>query len=494
MKTATQTAKTETEHVSLPMAQRKQDFFSTKKSQTKPFFGPAFIQAKLEIGQPNDPYEREADKVADQVMRMPDTSVQMGQGGDTVQRKSLVKRNTAQNGGDQTVSPEISSKISSTRGSGNPLPKSTQNEMGSKIGADFSGVKIHTDNNAVQLSQDLGAKAFTVGNDVYFNQGQYNPNSGEGKRLMAHELVHTVQQGEGIRKSPNVMIGGGMDSGNQTEFNSRFNSAQQLTRISYATLRRKAIQIAQAYEEAWNNLNTVINKQTVLSQLGTQLVLSAFNLASAGIGKALASIVNNAIQNKLVFELLWDVLDSTLEGSIEDSLSLNLDPISSDPTSFRDDLNVRILREEEGIESLLFNLNEDSINRDYWRRDPLSMVENAIRINGLQIEEIEVSQERLALKYERNLWIEWLIKNAILQPAHGVDDPDISYQATLHRRERSMFYIPNSGSVFPHLLNDLGPENFSFEEIKAIVFGWPIPLSSTENHQHQREAMPNEPL
>ncbi len=190
------------------MAQRKQEgFFSTKKSQVKPFFAPTSIQAKLEIGQPNDPYEREADKVADQVMRMPNLGMPVNQGEEVVQRNSLVQRNTAQNGGGQTASPEISSKISSTRGSGNPLPKNTKNEMGSKIGADFSGVKIHTDNNAVQLSQDLGAKAFTVGNDVYFNKGQYKPSCGEGKRLMAHELVHTLQQG-GIaaKRTSNALI------------------------------------------------------------------------------------------------------------------------------------------------------------------------------------------------------------------------------------------------------------------------------------------------
>lgn len=200
MKTATQTAKAETEHVSRSLLQRsqKEGFFSTRQHQAEPFFGPASLQTKLEIGQPNDPYEREADKVADQVMRMPDAGVQMKctscEDEERIRQKPLIQRAVTGSNSAFSVSPEIASKISSTRGSGNPLPKNTQNEMGGKIGADFSGVKIHTDNKAVQLSQELGAKAFTVGNNVYFNQGQYNPNSGDGKRLMAHELAHVVQQ------------------------------------------------------------------------------------------------------------------------------------------------------------------------------------------------------------------------------------------------------------------------------------------------------------
>ena len=68
------------------------------------------------------------------------------------------------------------------------------------FGADFSNVRIHTDFEAAQMSSDIGAKAFTNGNDIYFNQNQYNPNSKEGKHLLAHELTHTIQQKGGIEK------------------------------------------------------------------------------------------------------------------------------------------------------------------------------------------------------------------------------------------------------------------------------------------------------
>jgi hypothetical protein len=68
-------------------------------------------------------------------------------------------------------------------------------EMGQAIGADFNGVRIHTGEDAAQMNRDLGAQAFTHGNDIYFNSGKYDPSSANGKRLLAHELTHVVQQG-----------------------------------------------------------------------------------------------------------------------------------------------------------------------------------------------------------------------------------------------------------------------------------------------------------
>ena len=68
------------------------------------------------------------------------------------------------------------------------------------MGADFSGVKIHTDEKAASLSESLGAKAFTHGQDIYFNKGNFNPGTKEGKHLLAHELTHTIQQKGGFKE------------------------------------------------------------------------------------------------------------------------------------------------------------------------------------------------------------------------------------------------------------------------------------------------------
>ena len=97
--------------------------------------------------------------------------------------------------GNDEASGNVESNLASSKGSGSKMDANTQSTMETGIGADFSGVKIHTDSKAEKMNQDLGAKAFTNGSDVYFNKGQYNPSSKDGQHLLAHELTHTVQQG-----------------------------------------------------------------------------------------------------------------------------------------------------------------------------------------------------------------------------------------------------------------------------------------------------------
>lgn len=107
----------------------------------------------------------------------------------------------AQNSETEIQNNDLEGKLDSSKGGGTGLDKKTKREMESGFGNDFSNVKIHTDSSAVQMSQELGAQAFTNGNDVYFNEGKYNPGSKEGKHLLAHELTHTVQQTGMVQKS-----------------------------------------------------------------------------------------------------------------------------------------------------------------------------------------------------------------------------------------------------------------------------------------------------
>lgn len=161
------------------------------------------IQPKLTVGQMDDPHEKEADAVADQVMRMPEQNfIRRKCAGceeeEKISRKPLFQNRMplvqAKSEGSATISEGAANSIQSSRGSGSGLDGQTQSFMSNRMGSDFSGVKIHTDNEAVQLNRGLNAKAFTVGRDVYFNEGQYQPNSSQGKHLLAHELTHTLQQ------------------------------------------------------------------------------------------------------------------------------------------------------------------------------------------------------------------------------------------------------------------------------------------------------------
>ena len=92
------------------------------------------------------------------------------------------------------ASPYLASSLNASKGGGSPLPQGTKNFMENAFSTDFSGVKIHTDNRASEMSKGINAKAFTYGNDIYFNSGQFSPNADSGKHLLAHELAHTIQQ------------------------------------------------------------------------------------------------------------------------------------------------------------------------------------------------------------------------------------------------------------------------------------------------------------
>lgn len=175
------------------------------------------VQPKLEIGEEDDEHEKEADGVADKVMRMSSGSgddSNISNGKEKIQTMSnlssqkvqkmhtgipAIQKMSSENKSGINAPASVEKGINSSKGSGQNLTPEVQEEMGSKMGTDLSNVKVHTDSNAVQMSKDINAKAFTHGNDVYFNQGQYNPTSNEGKHLLAHELTHTVQQSGQIK-------------------------------------------------------------------------------------------------------------------------------------------------------------------------------------------------------------------------------------------------------------------------------------------------------
>ena len=101
--------------------------------------------------------------------------------------------------GTSEASAHTSQQLAQQKGKGKPLPRSVRTQMEQGIGADFSQVRVHTDSEAVEMNEDLNAQAFTHGRDVYFNNSKYNPDTTEGKRLLAHELTHVVQQNEAPR-------------------------------------------------------------------------------------------------------------------------------------------------------------------------------------------------------------------------------------------------------------------------------------------------------
>jgi hypothetical protein len=92
---------------------------------------------------------------------------------------------------------ETAGRINRARGGGQPLEGALQEQMSASLGHDFSGVRVHTDEEADDLNQQLSAKAFTTGADIFFRRGEYNPGSASGRELIGHELTHVVQQSSG---------------------------------------------------------------------------------------------------------------------------------------------------------------------------------------------------------------------------------------------------------------------------------------------------------
>ena len=156
-------------------------------------------QAKLKISQPGDTQEQEADKVALQVLSTSDSALQQQStpqsAYEQIQAKYSVQRNADS---DSAASGDIESKLHSRQGGGSPLSDDVQNFMEPRFGADFSHVTVHTDGEAVQMAQSMGAQAFTYGSDVYFGAGK-SPGNNE---LTAHELTHVVQQTGAVQRQP----------------------------------------------------------------------------------------------------------------------------------------------------------------------------------------------------------------------------------------------------------------------------------------------------
>jgi hypothetical protein len=166
------------------------------------------LQAQLRVGPSDDPYEREADRVADTVMRMPEPSAQrmcteceeedQGAAG-TIRRAyaatpspaSVRRQETKANA--PADAPQIVSDVVSE--SGRPLDPLVRSFMEPRFGYDFSHVQIHTGTRAAESARAVNAVAYTVGRDVVFDEGAYRPETDAGRRLIAHELTHVIQQG-----------------------------------------------------------------------------------------------------------------------------------------------------------------------------------------------------------------------------------------------------------------------------------------------------------
>ena len=215
------------------------------------------IQTKLKIGQQGDKYEQEANRVAEQVMRMPEPVGNISTGLTTSEQPPIIQRmcpeceeelnrkpisiqrlaqSTGHNiqrqcnecdeelqrqpieeeeeeellqakestGHTPTVTPKIQNQIGSLRGGGQPLSEFDRSFFESRFGYDFSQVRVHSDSRAAESAHVLKARAYTIGSDIAFGFREYAPGTLTGRRLLAHELTHVVQQKRVARFSSRI--------------------------------------------------------------------------------------------------------------------------------------------------------------------------------------------------------------------------------------------------------------------------------------------------
>jgi hypothetical protein len=175
--------------------------FAQEQNQTRQGDSVNRAKFRLSIDKPGDRYEREADRVAERVMRMPGAAanprsplrlqrlcVECEEEEGSLQRQVQM---------DAQIHPDITQKIQAVRnGNGRPLNATERNFFEPRFGFDFGKVRIHSDDRADAAARAVAARAYTAGSDIVLRSGAYAPGTQTGQRLLAHELTHVVQQGE----------------------------------------------------------------------------------------------------------------------------------------------------------------------------------------------------------------------------------------------------------------------------------------------------------
>ncbi len=151
----------------------------------------------LTLGAPNDGLEREADQAADAILR------------DAPAAQTRVSRKAAASPANPAVpvEPTLATRIDSMSGRGTPLPNPVRRFFEHRLGTDLGATRLHTDAGAAETARALGADAFTVGRDIAFASGRYQPTTAPGGRLLAHELAHVAQQEKGMRCIQRAQVG-----------------------------------------------------------------------------------------------------------------------------------------------------------------------------------------------------------------------------------------------------------------------------------------------
>ncbi len=170
---------------------------------------PEHVQSKPNVSQPGDPYEEEADKMADSVMRRLEGTDEAGAQEDVESEAEeqlspqILRRIDTPHGSERVhaAPPDFGQHLQAAKVGGDALPQDLRSAMEKAFGADFSRVRVHDDGASHSLAQALHAAAFTNSTHIFFREGRYEPAAAQGQRLLAHELTHVVQQNPHLKSN-----------------------------------------------------------------------------------------------------------------------------------------------------------------------------------------------------------------------------------------------------------------------------------------------------
>lgn len=173
---------------------QEQSFFANPAGES--FFHPApVVQRKCDKCEEEDKkVQRVTDKKEEEKLQKKEEEKKEEKLMKKEDPKEEDKKLQKKDAGGTNASPVTSSYINSLNGKGTVLPQHAQQFFGERMGHDFSNVKVHTDKAAADSAKEVNAQAYTIGNNIVFNEGRYNVNTAEGKKLLAHELTHVLQQ------------------------------------------------------------------------------------------------------------------------------------------------------------------------------------------------------------------------------------------------------------------------------------------------------------
>ncbi|GAA0331778.1 hypothetical protein GCM10009087_47440 [Sphingomonas oligophenolica] len=303
---------------------------------------PRTIQPSLRISSPSDAAELEADRVAKAVVSAPDpapTATQRSPPG--LDRAPTPAASKKAPGAD----PAVEAKVRKAATGGAALPAKTRGLLEPRFRANFAGVRIHTDKNASSLATQLGARAFTFGSHIFFNDSQYDPNSKGGLELLAHELTHTIQQGEAIQRKA-------IDPG-ETRVTER--TPQQASRLG----------LSDALDFFADAANAIPGYRMFTILIGVNPInMSAVEASAANILRAIVEFLpgGNIITRVLDSYGIFDKVGGWIEGQLK-SLGITASAIKAALKAFLDSLGWRDIFDLGGVWNRAKAIFTDPITR-----------------------------------------------------------------------------------------------------------------------------------